>query len=221
MVVEDKDKDGSFSWMAWGSEIAKTGSSDRVGVAILGEETAIGKIKGQIKWEDREEGTRRGKVRIQSLTSEDLWVAVKTDSQGVYEAEVPSGTYQVEAGYGRSRERVDVVEVQAGHTVRTEAHFFPRPQLGTGVKAGVGRVVVAGAGRVVVAGAGKERVAGAGLRQALWQNLEAVDGLEGNGVPSMLEDRSGQLWFGTYGGVSRYDGQTFTTFTTDDGLAHN
>ena len=44
---------------------------------------------------------------------------------------------------------------------------------------------------------------------------------------SILEDREGHLWFGTgelgteEGGVSRYDGQTFTTFTTQDGLAQN
>ena len=38
---------------------------------------------------------------------------------------------------------------------------------------------------------------------------------------SILQDREGHLWFGTWGGVSRYDGQTLTTFTTKDGLAHN
>ena len=39
---------------------------------------------------------------------------------------------------------------------------------------------------------------------------------------SILEDRRGALWFGTIGGgVSRYDGEGFTTFTTADGLAHN
>ena len=34
-------------------------------------------------------------------------------------------------------------------------------------------------------------------------------------------DGEGNLWFGTPGGLSRYDGQTWTTFTTKDGLAHN
>ena len=39
---------------------------------------------------------------------------------------------------------------------------------------------------------------------------------------SMHQDRDGYLWVGTEGGgVSRYDGQEFTTFSTSDGLGHN
>ena len=39
---------------------------------------------------------------------------------------------------------------------------------------------------------------------------------------SITEDKTGNLWFGTYGGgVSRYDGKSFTTFTTAQGLANN
>ena len=38
----------------------------------------------------------------------------------------------------------------------------------------------------------------------------------------MLQDREGNLWFATYlTGVSRYDGRTFTTFTTKNGLPAN
>ena len=38
----------------------------------------------------------------------------------------------------------------------------------------------------------------------------------------LLEDRTGQLWIGTWrGGVSRYDGERFVTYTTEDGLADN
>ena len=37
----------------------------------------------------------------------------------------------------------------------------------------------------------------------------------------VVVDREGDLWFGTDGGVSRYDGQYFTTFATEDGLADN
>jgi ligand-binding sensor domain-containing protein len=37
-----------------------------------------------------------------------------------------------------------------------------------------------------------------------------------------LQDRAGNLWFGTTGeGVYRYDGKSFSNFTTKDGLSHN
>ncbi len=39
---------------------------------------------------------------------------------------------------------------------------------------------------------------------------------------TILEDRAGNLWFGTVGaGVYRYDGKTFTHFTSKDGLVYD
>ena len=41
-------------------------------------------------------------------------------------------------------------------------------------------------------------------------------------VFSVMEDRSGNLWFGTIrGGAYKYDGTSFTLFTTESGLANN
>ena len=38
----------------------------------------------------------------------------------------------------------------------------------------------------------------------------------------ITEDKTGNIWIGTEdGGVSRYDGKSFTTFTTAQGLANN
>ena len=37
----------------------------------------------------------------------------------------------------------------------------------------------------------------------------------------MLEDKSGNLWFGTGGGVSKYDGKSFTQFYRKEGLSNN
>ena len=54
-----------------------------------------------------------------------------------------------------------------------------------------------------------------------WQSYDLIDGLPDVDVQAILEDREGYLWFGTETGVSRYDGESFVTFTAEDGLAHN
>jgi ligand-binding sensor domain-containing protein len=43
------------------------------------------------------------------------------------------------------------------------------------------------------------------------------DGLSGDMVTRIIEDKKGNLWFGG-AGLSRYDGKSFTRFTTEDGL---
>jgi ligand-binding sensor domain-containing protein/serine phosphatase RsbU (regulator of sigma subunit) len=58
------------------------------------------------------------------------------------------------------------------------------------------------------------------------QNYTAENGLALDGIAygykSALCDKNGNLWFGTSGGgVSRYDGKSFTNFTTAQGLANN
>ncbi len=53
-----------------------------------------------------------------------------------------------------------------------------------------------------------------------WQTFTTADGL-GVGAGSMVEDRAGQIWFGTNTGLSRFDGEHFTEFTRDDGLPHD
>ena len=69
-------------------------------------------------------------------------------------------------------------------------------------------------------GPGQQVAAGSGQRH--WSNYGVPDGLAENAVMSIAQDREGSLWFGTWGGgVSRYDGKKFTTFTTQDGLAGN
>lgn len=45
-------------------------------------------------------------------------------------------------------------------------------------------------------------------------NISERDGLPNNAVGSILEDKSGNIWFGTiHGGISRFDGREFTNFT--------
>ena len=65
-----------------------------------------------------------------------------------------------------------------------------------------------------------------------WTTYDMGDGLVNDWVHAILEDREGNLWFGTGsagpdpslppdGGISRYDGETWTTYTIEDGLAND
>ncbi|MBK6836279.1 MAG: hypothetical protein IPG89_19270 [Bacteroidetes bacterium] len=49
-----------------------------------------------------------------------------------------------------------------------------------------------------------------------------LQGLKHGSITCLLEDKSGNLWFGTAGGgVSKYDGNSFTHFTNKEGLSNN
>ncbi|MDA0748544.1 MAG: hypothetical protein O2954_18650, partial [bacterium] len=58
----------------------------------------------------------------------------------------------------------------------------------------------------------------AGRGKGHWRSYDATDGLEGDTVWTMFQDRRGDLWFGGGGGVVRWDGQRFTRFRAADGL---
>jgi len=55
-----------------------------------------------------------------------------------------------------------------------------------------------------------------------FRNFNVEDGLAQSQVLSMCQDRNGNIWFGTNsGGVSRYDGNKFITYTENDSLVNN
>ncbi len=55
-----------------------------------------------------------------------------------------------------------------------------------------------------------------------WTNYTKDNsGLASNEVRAIIIDKSGAKWFGTDNGLSRFDGISWTTYTSDDGLAHN
>ncbi len=59
-------------------------------------------------------------------------------------------------------------------------------------------------------------------QQYNFTQFSVADGLGQSQVMSMVEDRRGYLWIGTYGGgLNRYDGKEFTRFTIEDGLKGN
>jgi len=47
------------------------------------------------------------------------------------------------------------------------------------------------------------------------------EGLASSTVFEIIQDRNGYVWFATLNGISKFDGKSFTTFSTNDGLNSN
>ena len=54
-----------------------------------------------------------------------------------------------------------------------------------------------------------------------FHNLNVDDGLLQSQATCLAQDKSGNLWIGTLGGLSRYDGRAFTNYTVRNGLMNN
>lgn len=55
-----------------------------------------------------------------------------------------------------------------------------------------------------------------------FHTISTRDGLAGNFIRDILEDKKGNLWIACYGdGLSKFDGKKFTNYTTKSGLVHN
>jgi hypothetical protein len=57
------------------------------------------------------------------------------------------------------------------------------------------------------------------FKKGTWRTYSTADGLPGNDVRSIVQEPEGALWFGTSGGIARFDGQSFQTFSSSEGLA--
>ncbi len=57
--------------------------------------------------------------------------------------------------------------------------------------------------------------------QPLFDRFTRASGLPSDYVMALHQDADGFVWFGTDTGVARYDGRSFRSFTTADGLPHN
>ena len=59
------------------------------------------------------------------------------------------------------------------------------------------------------------------FKKGVWRTYTYLDGLASDKVYAINSDATGSIWFGTEGGISRYDGKSFVSFTKKDGLAEN
>lgn len=58
-------------------------------------------------------------------------------------------------------------------------------------------------------------------KASAWHTLTRSDGLVDNRVYCMMIDSRKKMWFGTEGGVSRFDGKSWISFTRKDGLVED
>src|SRR5881397_1034478 len=61
---------------------------------------------------------------------------------------------------------------------------------------------------------------GVGAQQLPIRRYDLRDGLAHSRVISIYQDRKGYLWFGTWEGLSRFDGYRFTNYDTRNGLGN-
>lgn len=175
LVVCDRDEDGSFSWIAWGPMPRKL-TTERVGLAILEDGSTAGTIAGRIEWEDMEEGSRLGRVRIQSLQMDDLWTDITTDGEGLYQAVLLPGPYRMTAGYRSERSSIGEVQVRSAEETRLGRTLVAKPPLGVSRRAGSGRTVDAGSG----------------IRHGAWSTLDGSHGLPSFTIRTIFQDRDRQ-----------------------------
>jgi CubicO group peptidase (beta-lactamase class C family) len=119
VAVADKDKDGSFSWAAWGSGTQKIDTPDRCGeVLLVTPETQFGEVSGNVAWQNPSPAALPSRVRIQSSRSPQLWRQAIVDPSGAYKVTtLPVGLYTISAV-----DSADLrVEVKPSVDVRVEA----------------------------------------------------------------------------------------------------
>jgi signal transduction histidine kinase/ligand-binding sensor domain-containing protein/DNA-binding response OmpR family regulator len=197
VLVDDGDKDGSFSAVTWSaaSITEHQGNNAQTKHAVmLGTEDGVqwGRIRGQVRWTDNGDGIGRSTVYVRSNEHEGLYVSLSTDRQGYFEGHLPVGTYSLGVVGGAA---IPIV-VGLGDDIAVQEHIVTKDP----------------PGRLAVPAKGHRRKAGDGIRQGPFTAFGVRDGLQRTRVEQTEEDGLGQLWMTTRDGLLRYDGRYFTWY---------
>lgn len=205
VIVIDKDRDESYSWMAWGPGVNKWAFAERLGdIFLVGDDEALSAVSGQVVWQDVEQGNAQGKVVISSPEVASTLV-VTPDSSGHFASQLPPLPYVFQGGYRRSLSEPESVRVESTDSLSIAPLYFSDPPYG--IERALPSLPVANAG--------------SGLQVGSWYLYNMHDGLAANRVNSIRRDSAGVMWFGTAGGVSVFDGIAFTTLAVGSGIAGN
>jgi CubicO group peptidase (beta-lactamase class C family) len=95
-TIFDKDKDGSFSFTAWGRGGSKYQTPKNLGdILIMPGVENNATITGRLSWDKPLNAKLPTEVMLTSVNNKELWLEIETDSLGNFTAMVPPGRYQV------------------------------------------------------------------------------------------------------------------------------
>jgi signal transduction histidine kinase/ligand-binding sensor domain-containing protein/CheY-like chemotaxis protein len=187
-VLCDRDADGSFSWMAWGRGIAKSGHAEGRGDLLLVDSALrLGRVDCRVRRPQDDSGDLPGMMVRVGAADSSWWVRTATDRHGACQLALPAGDYRIEpepaaVGSLPSSLRLEAGQIRAVGLTTSQ----PTPQ--------------AHDATVHLRGMAE------GFRQGPWLVLDARDGLDPGKVNCFAADAAGYLWMGTDTGVLRYDG---------------
>ena len=97
LVVTDKDKDDSFSWISWTRGTQKAANPERCGTVVFADpDTKTQLVNAKLDKSKLISKTLPVAVRINSMDNSKLWLRAVPDSLGNYSFSVPPGDYKLE-----------------------------------------------------------------------------------------------------------------------------
>lgn len=120
LAVLDKDQDGSFTWLTWGSGTQKIYSPGHHGTLLLvKKDQPLGEVRGNVDW-PKSSTHAHHKVRLQSIDFPELWTTIDCPESGNYRAILPAGSYSVsvadDADHDFELEKATEVSIKADET---------------------------------------------------------------------------------------------------------
>ena len=199
LSIEDKDQDGSFSWLSWGKGLRKYENPNRLGDVLLVDKGALGFLQGNLHWKTQRDPAKGELVHIESQANPALRVSVKTDRSGSFDLHLPTGRYTLQQRFSTEQDSDRAVDVLAGSEVDVSLELSQPPPI------------------TKVAGPGDNLGNSKGTRYGIWSYIDAMEGVIYH-ITALHQSRTGDMWIGTLGGIIRYDSRNLHFWGIEDGL---
>ena len=99
-LVQDVDieKETVYSWNGRGNKDYNNEPTRLGNIMFIESQASLGRLKGQIKWENSQNNFEINGVRIVSKNDDRIWVYIPLDDEGVLNAIIPAGEYYIKPG---------------------------------------------------------------------------------------------------------------------------